>query len=586
MALRSEALTADLNDPVAIGRAIEHLCRPGVVEAFVQPVVRPADQLVVGYEALARMPVEPFRSPYWWLVEAERIGLRTDLEIACLEAAAALGSPPEERLLFVNLSPSLLRHPRALALLDRLPVRLVIELTEQEAVDDYDLLRADLEPWLSRGVRTAIDDTGAGYSSLRHVIELTPDFLKLDRELVHDLDTDRNRRALVSAVVAFASEVGTSVIAEGVETGPELKVLRDTEVDLVQGYLLARPGPAWPSVTRERSSPRMIEPRGPGVSSRSTAGRLDDALARAADPKEACSAVVTHLFRQGQIMPSAYLERNGELRCMAQRGLWQVLDGMSHRAGITGRTWNTGRAIVVPDVSNDPDYLEAIPGVVSEICVPIRVEGQTFGALNVESLIPLPTGMLAMLESCAAMLADRLQAIDDHVEESPFDRAVRASTAMSKLTDSTRLPDRLIRCLRDASRMDSGGLIVDSSAGPAMAAAVGPLEPELWKLTSSDLVGLSALVNDVRSCYTGGDALGRGFVGTDSLRDGGARVVVVLPLLAQGTRLGSAVLTHSRPLQLEGNEVRPLESLANQVASTLRSSRTSSSPAEPRTEAG
>ena len=122
----------------------------------------------------------------------------------------------------------------------------MVELTEQEAVEDYDGLRHDLAPWLARGVRIAIDDAGAGYSSLRHVIELTPDFLKLDRELVRDLDRDRNRRALVGAMSAFAAEVGTSVIAEGVETAEELEVLRDAEVDLVQGYLLARPGTPWP----------------------------------------------------------------------------------------------------------------------------------------------------------------------------------------------------------------------------------------------------------------------------------------------------------------------------------------------------
>jgi GAF domain len=205
--------------------------------------------------------------------------------------------------------------------------------------------------------------------------------------------------------------------------------------------------------------------------------------------------------------------------------------------------------------------------------VPISIDGETVGALNVESLIPLARGMLAMLESCAAMLADRLRAIDDHVEASSFDRAVRSSMAISGLADSTRMPEHLIRCLRDASRLDSGALILDNPAGPSIAAAVGPLESELLKLTSADLADLSALVNDVRSCYTGGDALGRGFVGTDSLRDGGARVVVVVPLWAQRTRLGSAVLTHSRPLQLEGDEVRWLETLANHVASTLRSSR-------------
>ena len=148
----------------------------------------------------------------------------------------------------MNLSPSLLADPLALDLLDELPERLVIELTEQEAVETTRPPPGP-GPLALPGVRIAIDDTGAGYSSLRHVIELTPDFLKLDRELVRDIDKDRNRRALVRAVAAFASEVGTSVIAEGVETAAELEVLRDAEVDLVQGYLLARPGPAWPVVS-------------------------------------------------------------------------------------------------------------------------------------------------------------------------------------------------------------------------------------------------------------------------------------------------------------------------------------------------
>ena len=111
------------------------------------------------------------------------------------------------------------------------------------------MLRRDLALAGPR-VRVAIDDAGAGYSSLRHVIELTPDFLKLDRELVRDLDTDKNRRALVGAMSAFAAEVGTSVIAEGVETAEEFEVLRDAEVDLVQGYLLARPGKPWPRLYR------------------------------------------------------------------------------------------------------------------------------------------------------------------------------------------------------------------------------------------------------------------------------------------------------------------------------------------------
>ncbi len=436
MALRTERLVAEPHGEEAVRHAIRFLCEPGVIEAFVQPVVRPADQLIVGYEALARMPLDPVRSPDWWLARAEEVGLRTSLEIACLRAATTLGSTPEDRLLFVNLSPSLLAEPGALGLLADLPERLVIELTEQEAVEDYDGLRSDLEPWLARGVRIAIDDAGAGYSSLRHVIELTPDFLKLDRELVRDLDHDRNRRALVSAMSAFAGEVGTSVIAEGVETVSELEVLRDAEVDLVQGFLLARPARPWPVITVDQVPARPARPSGSGQAA--AEARMIEALDRAADSRQACSAVVEHLFRQGQIMPSIYLERHEELRCTAQRGLWQILDGMSGSAGITGRTWKTGRPIIVPDVSKNPDYLEAIPGVVSEICVPITVGGKVIGALNVESLTPLPVDMLEQLERCAAALADRLHVIGDHLEESSWDRTVRASIAISGVPDTAQ----------------------------------------------------------------------------------------------------------------------------------------------------
>ena len=545
---------------------VEHLCEPGVIEMVVQPVVRPADMAVVGYEALARMPVTPQRPPDWWLRVASELDLRPRLELACLAAAARLGPPPDGRVLFVNASASTIADPTFLNLRDGLPQRLVIELTEQEAVDDYDQLRVDLARWLERGVRLAVDDAGAGYSSLRHVVELSPDYLKLDRELIRGIDKDGNRRALMRAVVAFAREVGTSVIAEGVETRGELDALRDAEVHLVQGYLLARPGPPWPSIA---SAPTVEVPDDDDARSDDRGDRLRDALARVDNVLEACEMVVETLFRQGRLMSSLYLERSNELRCVAQRGLWQVLDGMPGSAGITGRAWTTGRSILVDDVSSHPQYREAVPGVVSEICVPIIVNGDSVGALNVESHSPLTKDAVDLTEAVARLLADRLGVIGTNLGNTRWQRAAHASVAISGLLSSRRLPQQVLHRVRDAAEMDSACLMIDEPDSTRVITAVGPLAGSLLALTTDELSALSSLVGDIRSCYTAGDASSPGFVGTESLRAAGARAVVVLPLWAQRKRFGTLLLAHSRPLRLTGDRVEPLELLADHVAAVL-----------------
>jgi EAL domain-containing protein (putative c-di-GMP-specific phosphodiesterase class I)/putative methionine-R-sulfoxide reductase with GAF domain len=549
----------------ALRKSVELLCQPGRLRSVVQPVVRTADGLVLGYEALARMPIEPLQPPNWWLDRAEELGLRGKLELACLVAAAALGDPPADRLLFVNVSPSTLTDPRALCLLDSLPSRLVIEVTEQEAVGDYEELRRHLAPWLSRGVRLAVDDTGAGYSSLRHVIELKPDFLKLDRELVREVDQDRTRLALIRAVVAFASEVGTSVIAEGVETQAELDTLREAEVHLVQGYLLAKPGDPWPSVSAETSGEF-----GPWSTEKQAASldRLRAALAKTTDRNGVCSVVVEHLFRKGQLLPSLYLESQGRLRCVAQRGLWQVLDGMPGSVGITGTTWKQGQPVVVDNVATHPDYLEAIPGVVAEVCVPVIMGGKAIGALNVESLSPLPSHLLETLVDCARLLSDRLRAIGNRSEDTTWQRAARASMAISGLTSGMRMSDKLLRCLLEASGMDSACLILNTAGGHKVE-SVGHLATQLQSLSFEELDAMSSLVGDIRSCYTGGDTSGRGFVGTEALRNGGARAVAVLPLWARRERLGTLIFAHSTPLRLTGDEIQPLEMLADSAAAVL-----------------
>ncbi len=204
---------------------------------------------------------------------------------------------------------------------------------------------------------------------------------------------------------------------------------------------------------------------------------------------------------------SLYLERNRELRCVAQRGLWQVLDGMPGTAGITGRTWATATSVVVEDVSSHPDYRVSVPGVVSEICVPILVNGEAVGSLNVESFSPLTTDTLDTTESVARLLADRL----GRHRRQPRQLSMASGSSGLRVHLRAprrvgRLPHQVLHRFADAAEMDSACLIIEQPKGRSVLAAVGPLAESLVALDANELSALSTLVGDIRSCYTAGDA--------------------------------------------------------------------------------
>ncbi len=234
------------------------LLEPGAIRAVFQPIVRISDLQPVGYEGLARFPTPPglvALPPDVTLAAAGRIGVRDDLEVACWAAISEAGVPPAGRLLFVNVAPDALGHPGLLELANQLPTRLVIELTEQDAVQNVTQLRERLRPWIARGALIAVDDAGAGFTSLEYVAEIRPDFLKLCRGMVTGVDLDPSRQAVLRATVAFAREVGARIVAEGVERPEELAVLRAAEVDYGQGWLFGRPAPAWPEEPDTRPTP-------------------------------------------------------------------------------------------------------------------------------------------------------------------------------------------------------------------------------------------------------------------------------------------------------------------------------------------
>ncbi len=208
-----------------------------------QPIVDLFSGARVGAEALSRFPVAWDRAPDLVFAEAHSVGLGDRLELMALENAAALLDV--DGYVALNVSPGTLMTARCAELLGRLPAdRILLELSEHDQVDDYEALAAALAAPRAAGMRLAIDDVGAGYSSLRHIMLTAPDVIKLDRSIVTDLAADRVRRALVSSLVDFARSSEITVVAEGIETAEDAAACLELGVDLGQGWFYGRPGPA------------------------------------------------------------------------------------------------------------------------------------------------------------------------------------------------------------------------------------------------------------------------------------------------------------------------------------------------------
>ncbi len=210
-----------------------------------QPVLGLRNQELSGLEALARFHPGPYRPPNAWIEDAHRIGMGNELELMLVEAALEESWTAEPRLFFgVNVSPSVAIDRRFCEMVERLGRgRVIVELTENETVAKHDELVSALARLRRCGARLALDDVGSGFSSLARVVQLAPEIIKLDIELVRGIDVDPIRRSLAAALVTFANESGARVVAEGIERQAELDVLRDIGVPFGQGYLIGRPGP-------------------------------------------------------------------------------------------------------------------------------------------------------------------------------------------------------------------------------------------------------------------------------------------------------------------------------------------------------
>ncbi|PSR17763.1 diguanylate phosphodiesterase [filamentous cyanobacterium CCP3] len=208
-----------------------------------QPIVRLADRKIIGFEALTRFRARPIRSPDVWFSEAAEVGYSEQLEMAAIaRALESLAAIPKDIYLSLNVSPDNILNGAVERVLQHAPLhRIVLEVTEHDPIPDYSSFGERLAPLRDRGVRLAIDDAGAGYANFLHILQLSPDIIKLDISLIRNIDTDLTRRALTAALVGFAQQTSSYIVAEGVETPAELTALQQLQVNTAQGYLLGYP---------------------------------------------------------------------------------------------------------------------------------------------------------------------------------------------------------------------------------------------------------------------------------------------------------------------------------------------------------
>ena len=213
------------------------------------------DKRPVGYEALARFASDVPTDA--WFRAATKLGLGVELELAAISAAVRrLDDVPGGRYITVNVSPNVVESLPFSAIVKRLTSgRVRLEISEEAVIDDYERFRSTISALRRKGLRIAIDDVGAGMASLKHLVLIPHDSIKLDLDVVRGVDHDRNRQAMVSALVALSKATDTQVVAEGIETMSELVSLAELGVAFGQGYLLGRPS-LLPAGVKATEDPR------------------------------------------------------------------------------------------------------------------------------------------------------------------------------------------------------------------------------------------------------------------------------------------------------------------------------------------
>jgi diguanylate cyclase (GGDEF)-like protein len=412
-------------------RVLESLLTDDAIAAAVQPIIRLYEGSVIAYEALARFPPRPhLLTPDELFASASSLGMQNRVDLACLRAALREAPNLGDADLFVNVLIGTLLDRSGMSALDSAvrdagvdPTSVVLEFSEREPVTDLARLQRIAAELRARGFRIAVDDAGAGHASMRVIAELRPEFIKVDRSLIHAVDTDRARRALVVALLSFGGHIGARLIAEGIETRAEQDMLVSLGVMFGQGWLPGRPvltapmeghaeievvDEAWFSrqhVSRTRETAAVetaaaVEAPTFGIATLpSLRGRgLPRALSAAAlalqnehDPVRIVGVMAELMSGVVPVSEMAIFAADYETHRMvpmfaAGADRDELLaDSFSLDAGLTGWAFAGGRPVNVPDTSSHP-LARQVPGtpIVDEslLLIPLVAGEHKLGIIN------------------------------------------------------------------------------------------------------------------------------------------------------------------------------------------------------------
>ena len=528
----------------------------GILRAVFQPIVDLHTDRPIGWEAFARVGTGE-GSFDTWLTSADDAGLGTEFQFSALHAIRATGAPPDGTILFVNVGADLLADPRFFDECEQLGPRLAVDVrgSELERISD---LPAQLDQLAAAGIHLSIDDTTA--ASLSLIARIRPSFVKIDGALVRDIVHDPVPRSVVRAYVAFAESEDIHVVAEGVERHDQLELLREIGVRFGQGHLFGRPDAIWTAPTRRRERPPLSLD-----GTRDVRRRFLSAHDLRSVAEVACAEL-----RAMDLLPSFYLERDGVLRCIAQLGYWQVMDGIPVGVGAVSRAFRSGRSELLQAGDSDVSFIAAVPNLAAEAVVPVKVGRRTIGVLNVESTSPITEADVEEIHLVAMAMEERLEEVGAELPGSALHRLARSNTELAMLTQTNLIEMASTRMACEISGLSSGLLAMPGVRDVLEIKAMqGPMGPELRKLSGQVLAELAHDIDHVSSCISSGDAQGLSKPAMTMLRESGASSIAAFPVRSAELGQGLLVLADHAPVILDLEEREAIELLAREVGRSL-----------------